>query len=290
MDEIDDQDDFNDLESDIGTYGLDLGDREFSDNNEYPEMNIPPKPVKKVRVPKNPKPKPKKGPGRPKKQKQPTAPGARGYTNDKEIALPNPPFDHDTVPYNRSVHTEDLIQELNDPTSAPEHIREKEDLQLAIDMYEEAWEKYPHLKLIPTLTHKQFDSQSNLEDVEREIDRIERLGTKPFKDKVYTTFWNMIVVTVTKLLAVTPLGENLEPEPSPLNPKPVKLSKELMKPEVQEQARPAIEEMFQMFPILEYLGNLGDPRIQLAYTISSTIISTYTANSDRIAENTPNVM
>lgn len=263
---------------------LDFGDELIEEGDECPDLELT-KSAKKNKKP--PKPKPKRGPGRPKKQRQPTAPGAKGFDQPP----PSPQFEEDPTPYTRDVRTEDLLnpppplEEDDEPPLAPE-----DEIADAIDYYEELWEQYPHLKLIPTLTHKDFTSESRMEDIEREIDRVERLGTKPFKDKMYSGFWTALVLAVTKLLSVSPLGDVLEPEPSPENPKPVKLSKELMKPEVEEQARPAIEEIFDMFPVLEYLGNLGDPRVQLAYTISSCVLSTYRANSERIAANASNVM
>lgn len=266
---------------------LDLGDDYGESGDEFPDMPLtksqiktPDKLKKKVKIA-NPKPKAKRGPGRPKKQRQPTAPGGKGF----QEPLSQPEFEEDPTPDNRDLHTEDLLNQFDKPEDEGPPMTREEEISEAISYYEELWEKYPHLKLVPTLSHKEFTSESNMEDIEREIERVERLGTKPFRDKMFTSAWYMMVVAVTKVLAVSPLGDVLEPEPSAENPMPVKLSRELMRSDVTEQVKPAIEGIFEMYPLLEYLGNLGDPRIQLAYTISSCILTTYRANSEKLAAN-----
>lgn len=263
-----------------------------------------------------PKAKGKRRPGRPKKAPQATVVGGSNQeilAAKKKPKTPKPPkapkspvrstptFDPVPEPQvlARSLGTNELLDklgyrdQLNDEdeevaggdrasSKGPEHENEEEREALidAIKYYEKLWEKYPHLTLVPGLKRKDFTlNNATIEDVELEIEKVEEIGEKPFKDKMYTQIWFMIALFIGKTVSITPLGNVLEPDPSPLNPRPATLSNELMQDSVVKEARPVVEELFDMFPMLEYLGNLGDPRVKLAYTVSAAAYTVYKKNA-----------
>ena len=126
---------------------------------------------------------------------------------------------------------------------------------------------------------KDFNEYSSPNEVLREIEKCEKEGTKPFRDKVTTTMWNLLVMVGRIGLSLSPLQPLMEPEPTQFDPQPVSLSAELRKPEVVAQAKPVMEDLLNQFPVLEYLGDLGDPRVQLMYTVAVAASSVYEINS-----------
>lgn len=251
-----------------------------------------------------PKPKPKatRGRGRPKKPVQSTVVGS---SNQELLAArkrgksgPTRPDFDDSGPevLARSLGTNELLDQLGyrdpSPDASPRSgdrdpsSEELEDLKEAITYYNSLWEKYPHLALVPGLKKQNFvPSTSRMDDVEVEIEKVTELGEKPFKDKVYTQVWYFMAFIVGKVASVSPLGDALEPEPTPYNPRPVTLTSELMTEAVTKEARPVVEEMMDMFPLLEYLGNLNDPRVKLAYTVFVAAHTVYRKNT--MAPNIP---
>ena len=171
-----------------------------------------------------------------------------------------------------------------DGTSRPDDrvtsTEELEELKEAITYYNSLWDKYPHLALVPGLKKQNFvPSTAKMDDVEVEIEKVTELGEKPFKDKMYTQVWYFMAIIIGKVASVSPLGDALEPQPTHYNPRPVTLTSELMTEAVTKEARPVMEEMFDMFPLLDYLGNLNDPRVKLAYTVSAAAYSVYRKNT-----------
>lgn len=179
------------------------------------------------------------------------------------------------------VPTDDLVDRLGSRDSRDSRdAQSSEDIEAAIDYYEELWVKYPHLTLVPGLARQRFDPNTcSLEEVEKAIGKVEDLGEKPFRDKMYTQAWNLFAFFVGQVVSVTPLGPVLEPEKTALNPRAATLSDELMSEPVVKEAKPVVEEIFQMFPLLDYLNDLNDPRLRLTITILSAAHTVYRKNS-----------
>jgi len=249
-----------------------------------------------------PKPKAKRKPGRPKKQQPPP---------QSTPVVPNPPpspkfEDEDQENQGilaRSLGTNQLLDTLGFRASSPktkdsdggdqrapglgesaDSDPDGDELLDAIDYYESLWDKYPHLKLVPSITRKKFTPESNIEDVETEIEKLEDLGQKPLRDKMYTQIWYLMTMFIGKIAAVSPAGDLLEPDATPANPDPLRLSEKLREEDVVKQARPVVKDLFEMFPVLEYLADLGDPRVQLAYTVTTCAMGVYQVNSSRIPQ------
>lgn len=253
----------------------------------------------------------KRRPGRPKKQVQETVVGGsnqalleankqknlerkmarEGKTSEGSGSIPQFEKETDPVSLPRTLSTNELIEKLGwdgedpeeeeDDFNEPKERDEKELLPEMIDYYEDLWTKYPHLSLVPELKKKDFSPAfSTVEEVEKEIKRVEDLGEKPFKDKLYSQLWYMFSIALGTTVKLTPLAEVLEPEPSLSNPVPASLSQELRSEEVIQKAIPVMEDVFNAFPMLEYLGKLGDPRVQLAYAISNAAFNVYQKNTN----------
>lgn len=240
----------------------------------------------------------RRGRGRPKKSLQATVVGSSNQNlvaKKKKSKLPKfeePQFDE---PFDRTIGTADLLDRLDSRNcppspgshpSSPGRAEDDTDSVLdAIDYYEELWTKYPHLKLVPDLERMKFSATTPIRIIEREIEKIEDLGTRPFRDKLYTQIWNIFSYFVGQGAARTPWGPILEPERTPLTPNLTTLSEEMMKPDVLKEAKPVVEELCDMLPLLDYLHNLDDPRVRLAYAMAVAVHTTVQKNTLPRAQN-----
>ena len=120
----------------------------------------------------------------------------------------------------------------------------------------------------------QFETvQQAIMDLEEEIDR-------PIREAYYGQMWKGLVFFGTKLVERTSFKEYLEPEPTEDNPTPKKISKVFMEPDVVRDARPVMRELAYMFPFLDTLRNMDDPRVKLVWTCALTGFAVYKYNSD----------
>lgn len=160
-----------------------------------------------------------------------------------------------------------------------------EPIEEMIEYYNELWEKYPHLKLVPGLVKKEFNQYSSKREVDEEIEKVERLGTKPLREKMHETMWKFLVFTTARLSRfVTPL---LDPEPTYEDPDPKSITVALTTPDMIKQADPVMEELVEMVPILGYLGDIGDPKVQLIFSVTMATLAVYRENERRYSAPPP---
>lgn len=264
-----------------------------------PFDDIPPMPFTKSKQ----QDKPKKKRGRPKKTQDPG-----GFQIDESvepsIPLPPPKPSKPSPPAPRpfpvsfsfaddtgndefaNAPTEKLYSEVKDYGQEGEEAEQAEEDEMptreeAIEEYEKMWrENEQYLNSQPHVKKLEITDLTSLDDILKSLDILVETIEAPKRAAYAKQIWVFGMMGLGRLVDMTPYKPWFNPEASEENPEPKVLSKELCDKAIVEKAVPVIEDLLDMFPFLNLLSEMGDPRVQLAWACMTTAAGVYTYNTD----------
>lgn len=113
-----------------------------------------------------------------------------------------------------------------------------------------------------------------------EINNIRELLAKPFHYEMYDMLWRTGAGLLESVLASTPTGAALAPEPTPENPRPRTLKQSLTTEKTLKKVRPILDDIFAKYPLLKKMRDLNSPEAQLLFIILGSVGVTYRFNTD----------